>query len=730
MLAAFSSTLFLSSALLFLVEPMFAKMVLPLLGSAPGVWNTAVLFFQAALLAGYAYAHSSTGWLGARRQAILHCGLLLLPILVLHIAIPSGWTPGQGNPIGWLLVVLLVSVGLPFFVVSSTAPLLQRWFASTLHRAAADPYFLYGASNLGSAIALLGYPALIEPRLTLSAQVRLWSIGYGVFIALVVASAVVLWRSPARAILETKEDPPQTGQRDMTPGGRLRWVAMAFVPASLMLGVTSYLTTDLAPIPLIWIIPLSLYLFSFVLVFSTRGGRVRQLMGRALPILALPTVLTILLNGRKPLWVLVLLHVATFFVAAAVCHGQLARDRPPPRHLTEFYLWIAVGGVLGGAFNALVAPVVFNSLAEYPLALVLACLLRPRPAETPSGAGQLRLDLGAPIALAFLTIALGLAVRGVGINDELARRALVFGLPALACVALIDRPVRFGLAIAGMLLASAMPFLAQNRVIYSNRTFFGTHEVVVAGSEQFHLLMHGTTVHGAQSLDPAHRDDPLTYYARSGPLGQIIADYEEGQSSPAVGVIGLGTGSLACYARQGEQWDFYELDPDVARIARDPHLFTFLTDCAPSARVILGDGRLSISRAAAGHYGLIVIDAFNSDTIPTHLLTRQAIHLYLAKLAQGGIVAFNISNRYLNLRPVLADVAANAGLVSLWRDDSAIDPTEAASGKFASSWLVMARRIEDVDGLVSDHWERLHGRHGVRVWSDDYSNFLSVVDWG
>jgi hypothetical protein len=729
----FTVTLFLSSGLLFLLEPMFAKMVLPLLGSVPAVWNTSVLFFQAMLLAGYAYAHVTTQWLGPRRQAVLHSMLLLVPLIVLPVAVPSGWVP-RGDPVGWLLLVLLVAVGLPFFVVSSTAPLMQRWFAGTGHPAAADPYFLYRASNLGSAVALLGYPILIEPTLRLPDQARAWSMGYLVLIGLSVACGALIWRRrPTAVAIPATEDRLRLADASPPPvlsvARRLRWVALAFVPASLMLGVTSYLTTVVAPVPLLWVIPLALYLFSFVLVFSPSEGTRRQdLLGRALPLLVLPTVLTILLKGAKPIWLLGILHLATFLVAAAVCHGALARDRPPARHLTQFYLWIALGGVLGGIFNALVAPVVFNSLAEYPLALVLACLLRPPPVSRSGSTRNLRLDLLVPAAVGILTLGLVVVVRRSDLSNEVLGRALMFGIPALVVAALLDRPIRFGLGVGAMLVASAIPLGLQTKVLYADRTFFGTHEVVVDGT--YHVLTHGTTVHGEQSLDPAHRDDPLTYYTRGGPLGDVFSAYHVGRTSRQVAVVGLGAGSMACYAQPGEAWTFYELDPDVARIAMNPRLFTFLRDCLPRFSLVLGDGRLSLTRAPAHAFGLIAIDAFNSDSIPVHLLTKQAISLYLSKLASGGMLAFHISNNYVDLSPVLADQARNARLVCMVRDDASIAPAEGAAQRFPSEWLVMAREWADLGTLPSDaRWHVLKGRAGARVWSDDYSNILSVFNW-
>ncbi len=739
LLLIFTVTLFLGSALVFLIQPMFAKMALPLLGGSPSVWITSMLFFQAALLAGYAYAHFSTSRLGTRRQAAVHMVLLLVPLVALPIAVREGWAPPPGgSQVLWLLALLAVSVGPPFFVVSSTAPLLQRWFADTGHARAKDPYFLYRASNFGSAVALLGYPALVEPALRLADQGRLWAVGYGALLVLMAACALTLWRSPAAtstarkpATSPLREDPPPIagGSLDaLTVARRAQWVVLSFVPSSLMLGVTVFLTTDIAPIPLLWVVPLALYLLTFVLAFSPRPPLPQRVMVRAMPLLVIPLVVTILLRAARPPWLLIPLHLLAFFTVGMVCHGRLAQDRPPASRLTDFYLWIAVGGVLGGAFNAIVAPVVFNGFTEYPLAIVLACLLRPgRGGERRERRSRL-LDLALPVALGAAVLGLAWWVRAGGVSDELLRRALVFGVPAFLCFTLIDRPVRLGLGLGAILVAGAVAVGAANPVVFADRSFFGAFQVTADAEGRFHLLTHGTTVHGAQSLDPARRDEPLTYYTRSGPLGQVF-EAVNATGADDIAVVGLGAGSMACYARPGERWTFYEIDPLVERIARDPSLFTFLRDCLDRPRIVLGDARLSLERAADGQYDLIVVDAFNSDAIPVHLITREAIGLYLAKLADGGVLAFHISNLYLDLHPVLRDLARDAGLVSFARDDSLVTEADRRAGKSPSDWIVLARSPADVGDIVDNpRWYELKGQGGT-LWTDDFSNILGVFRW-
>lgn len=721
----FSATLFVSAALLFLAELIFARMILPLLGGTPAVWITAMLFFQAMLLAGYAYAHASSLRLGTRRQAAVHLAIIFLPLLVLPIAVPGGWSPpAQGNPAPWLLALLMVALGLPFFVVSSTTPLLQRWFANTGHRAAADPYFLYRASNLGSMVGLLSYPFLIEPFLAVGDQSRLWSVGYWLLLALTGACAVVVWRSTRKEAATLRGD-GKRGDSDARPlsrARRLRWLALAFVPSSLMLGVTVYLTTDLAPIPLLWVVPLSLYLLSFILVFSPRHDRLHRFFVRALPFLVVP--LAVVLVFRAGHLMFAPLYLLTFFAAAMVCHGELAKDRPAAEHLTEFYLWIAAGGVLGGAFNALLAPLLFDSIAEFPLMLVAACLLRPRRAP---GATNLRRDLSIAGALGLVVLLLSLAVR----NDEPSAQVLwgvvLYGVAATICFSFDEHPVRFGLGLGAILLAGAILPLGQNgRVVYSARSFFGTYLVLDQGSGEQRILSSGNTVHGAQNTDPQKRLELLTYYSPLGPAGRLFAAIPQAES---IGVVGLGTGTMACFADEGDQVTFYEIDPEVVRIASDPSLFTFLRDCPGTHEVVLGDARLSLGDAPNGAYDVLVMDAFNSDAIPLHLLTREALRLYLSKLSDDGVLAFHVSNRYLEVAPVLGDLAADAGVTAyLGRD--AVSEGEVELGRIRSEWVVMTRDESNLGTLTGDSmWELLGGDPDARVWTDDYSNLAGAFSF-
>lgn len=737
----FAATLLVSSALLFLIQPLFAKMVLPLLGGTPAVWNTCMVFFQAALLAGYGYSHALPAWMGVRKHSWLHLIVLGLPALSLPLALRPGWEPPAGsNPVFWLLGLLAVSVGLPFFVVSTSGPLLQKWFARTGHSSAHDPYFLYAASNLGSVIALLAYPLLLEPNWSLRTQARLWTFGYLVLAGLIVACADIYWRREKPIPSGDPVAEPSSMRKPLSAALRLRWVVLAFVPSSLLLSVTTYLTTDIAAIPLLWIVPLTLYLLSFVIVFARRPVLPHALVVRSLPLAILVLVLVMLSEATEPVWLLLTVHLLAFFVTSLMCHGELARLRPSVDHLTEYYLWLSVGGVLGGIFNALVAPVLFSSVTEYPLVLVLACLLRPgHPQGTPSAKltniheGKTigsRADWLWSIALAGLTAALVLLVQACGVSPGQASVGLMFGLPAIVCYTFLARPVRFGLGIGGLLLASTLYPGVHGNTLLRERSFFGIHRVTLDPTGRQHQLIHGNTVHGRQSTDPGRRGEPLAYYHRTGPIGQVFSSLAREPQPPRVGVVGLGAGSLAAYSRPQQTFTYYEIDPTVIRIAKDRRFFTFLADAPTPIAIVVGDARLTLQQAPDASYDLLVLDAFSSDAIPLHLLTREALLLYTAKLDPNGILAFHVSNRYLDLVPVLAGLAEDAHLRCWGQDDLELTDAEKAEGKSPSQWILMAPAASDrIRRLEHSRWQELRPPRDQAVWTDDFSNLWSVFRW-
>lgn len=735
LMAVFVLTMLLSASLLFLVQPMFARMVLPLLGGAPQVWNTAIVFYQVMLLVGYLYAHMGTARLGVRRQAVLHIVLLLAPFLVLPIGLPAGWTPpAESNPIPWLLASLLVAVGLPFFVVSATSPLLQLWFAGTEHPAAHDPYFLYAASNLGSMLGLLSYPFLLEPTLRLVEQSKLWAVGYGILVAFMLACAFIVWRSRAPTLPTAQRAEAILISRDseITATRRLRWILWAFVPSSLMLSVTTYISTDIAAVPLLWIIPLALYLLTFVLAFARKPILQHDNVMRVFRLLLL-MLLYMFFLGVTHLW-LAPFHLITFFAIAWASHSALAQDRPQPGYLTEFYLWIAIGGALGGIFNTLLAPILFNSVPEYRLVLALAVLSHVRKRDISSDPRVRWLDVGLPLALGVLAFGVLVALQAAGVGSDVRIRGAVFALLPIALLRLSRRRIRFGLAITVLVLVSffvsQVPHLwSARRIVHAERGFFGIHRVEYweRGNERYHALVNGSTLHGMQALAPARQRESLTYYYRTGPIGQVFEMLQEGQKLQDVAVVGLGVGSLACYSQPGQHWTFYEIDPHVVKTARDQRFFTFLRDCAPTARIVLGDGRLSLTRADDQQFDLIVLDAYSSDSIPLHLASRESLALYLQKLAPRGLLAYHTSNRYVNIRSVLADLALDAGLESLVQFDD-VSAEQADLGKTASEWVIMAREADDFGELTDDsRWQKLEGQPGNDVWTDDFASITSVL---
>ncbi len=727
----FGVTLFASAALLFCVEPMVARMLMPLLGGAPAVWITCMLFFQAALLLGYAYAHASIAWLGVRRQAALHLVVVLLPFAVLPIHVRPDSVAALGHagaPVLPLLGVLAVTVGLPFFVVGATAPLVQKWFSRVSTVAGADPYFLYGASNLGSLLSLAAYPAVIEPWLGLSLQSRLWAWGYGLLAILVGSAAVVaLVRAgpePARALRADTAIAPR-----LTVLRRVRWVAYAAVPSSLLLGVTAYITSDVAPIPLFWVVPLALYLLTFILVFARRPPLAHAPMVRALPFGVTATVMMLLVQASTPMPLILVVHVATFFVAAMVCHGELARDRPTPEHLTEFYLWVSVGGVVGGIANGLLAPWVFDHLIEYPLALVLAAACRRVAGEST----RPRDDAGFTAGILVLT--LGVVALGNALHLDPAGHyfTLLFAAPLFLTYGQLHHPRRYALCMAATLAGGVFYDASIGHTLHVERTFYGIVSVTRDLSSTFVQLAHGNTIHGRQRQGEL-RHEPTAYYTRGGPLGPLMDELHARTPSGArVAVVGLGAGAMAAYARPDEAWTYYEINPSVVRIASDPRYFTFLADAfgdSPRLRMVVGDARLRLESAPDAAYDLLVVDAFSSDAIPAHLLTREAFTLYLAKLRPRGLLALHISNRYLDLAPVLSSLAADGGLEGLLRRDrEPTDPRAADVGWTPSDWAVLLRR-GDVPLVLKprDGWAPFEPARGP-PWTDDFSDIVRAIHW-
>lgn len=728
----FLATTLLSATLLFSVQLLFVKTVLPLFGGTPAVWNMAVFFFQTTLLVGYLYVHIIRTYLSLRSQIALHAALMLVACVVLpvHVVEIVGRPDASGRPFLDILMILTCSVGLPFFVLSATSPLLQSWLTHTKDQAGNDPYFLYAAGNVGSILGLLAYPFALEPSLGLQAQSRLWSAGYLAFIGLLFLSAISAWRNQrAERFSSERETNIKTTSIRVTNRQRLLWMLLACVPSSLMLGVTTYLSTAIAPIPMLWMIPLATYLVTLIIAFSHMPILLQKLAAY-IPLFAGLLLALCMGVSHKPFFFLwfIWLHVSIFFVLALLCHRRLAEGRPGVENLTEFYLWISVGGALGGLFNALIAPAIFSNVLEYPLALCAAVAFeRAIVIRAPWRRMVIQSIFSGAVAIDIVLLALWFPLEVA--HNTTVQRVLLASTVA-ACLASIPYPRRLALSLVALFGISMIMQDTRGTSLLTERDFFGVKEVQafgVPGSKWVaHRLIHNGTVHGIQSLDPSLTREPMGYYAF---FGDIITALRRERSFHDVSVVGLGVGSMACYALPGEHWTFYEIDQAVVRIARDPRYFSYLASCAPRATTVIGDARISLSAGARRQFDLMVFDAYSSDQIPVHLLTREALRVYRDNLAERGILVFHISNRSFDLSGVLGNAAADAGLSAFIRTDA--HPSGADSFlKSPSVWVIMADSPKQLSVLLRDRrWHPLPSFRELPLWTDDYSSLIRVVKW-
>lgn len=719
----FIVTICAGSFLLFLVQPMVARMALPRLGGAPAVWNSAMLVYQALLLGGYGYAH----WLGrfsGRMQGAIHLTLFVAAALTLPAGLIGAMPPPDADPLFWVPYLLLASIGPLFFVVAAQAPLMQRWFALS---GGGDPYPLYAASNIGSFAGLVAYPLIVEPLLPVAAQSRLWSMGYLLVMALV---ALCLFRMPkvtASAFAPLRQSEAPDGR---TIG---RWVLLAAVPSGLMLSTSLHLTTDIVAMPLLWVVPLGLYLLSFSVAFAT-NRRLAVALGRMTPFILLMAGCSAFMDSTRFPFAFAFLTLLNLFLVSVALHSDLFARRPHPEHLTGFYLAMSAGGVLGGLFCALLAPMVFDWTYEHPILIVAAALLiAPRSLFEFSRRlieGRRRLGVAAAIALAALLISAaagGLFGERAGWLWQSAGAILIIGA---ALVSLGNRWL-FAFCLGCLMLGlngwqkialSAEPGLM-------TRSYFGVYSIRTNGGGSRYLV-HGTTVHGVQNLAPARQKMPTTYYAPRSGIGLALAAAPALYGPSArVGIVGLGAGTLACYARPGQRWAFYEIDPAIVAIASDPKRFTFLSSCLPDVRIALGDARLTLAAEPAASADLLAIDAFSSDAVPMHLLTREAFATYRRHIAPDGLLMVHISNRFLDLEPVLAAAARN-GWASAARDYNAT-VEERVLNYSPSLWIAFSPDRRTIDRLVSanpaEPWRRLAARPGFAPWTDDHASILSIL---
>lgn len=730
----FALAIFSSAALVFAVQPMMGRLITPTLGGSPSVWNTSMVFFQAALLVGYGYAHLLQRVGSIRVQVAIHLGLLLVALLSfwpLRVNEMLG-VPDTAHPIPWLIGTLALSVGAPFAVLSATAPLLQAWFARVRQGTdeGANPYVLYAASNLGSFAALIAYPGLIEPLLGLSAQTGTWSAGYGVFILMIVGLAVLVWRSR----LTEAEPAPLERSAPIPWMEKGLWVLIAAAPSSLMLGVTTHLSVDVASAPFLWVVPLALYLLTFVIAFQARPAIPFEitLMVQA----ATAAACTVLLPWANGEWLMLFaVHLTTFFFAALMCHQLLALRRPAPDRLTEFYLLLSLGGVLGGAFNALIAPVIFDLVIEYPLVLCLIALARPW-SKSPTSRAQWVL-LAAVVALALVPPILFQWLEsdgrphqwGLGYDQGRQLSILVLGAAAI-CAFLIRDKVRIFFAALVVIALSAHQVALRYHWVESDRSFFG---VLRIGEQTYdrvgtvRILMHGTTLHGAQSRDPAWECRPTLYYAETTPIGQAAIATLARTPAANIGVVGLGSGAMAAYKREADRLTFFEIDPMVDRWARDPERFSYISDCASGpVQTVLGDARLTLRDQPAGSYDLLLIDAFSSDAVPTHLLTVEAIREYLALLKPDGVLVLHLSNRNLEITtPAVA--AAQALGVPVMHQIYGENPEAPQMMESSTEAVIISPTEAGMAPFRADPRWNGNIQSRTQPWTDDYVNLFGAL---
>ncbi|MDQ7091597.1 MAG: fused MFS/spermidine synthase [Methylococcales bacterium] len=737
----FAFTLFISASLMFVVQPMFGKTLLPLLGGSPAVWNTCMVFYQTILFLGYLYAHTLTSQTKQHRQIQIHAAVIMISFLALPVALPENIIPPtESNPTGWLMWVLLLAIGLPFFVVSTTSTLLQKWFANMGHDTSHDPYYLYAASNSGSLLALLSYPFLIEPTIGLATQKIVWSGGYVFLCLLILACAALLWQSskqePVTETIEPLEPKIEVETETLTLYRQIHWGLLAFVPSSLLLGLTNFISTDIASVPLLWIIPLTLFLLTFVLVFSSWADKIHPLMVSFQPVVLLPFIAYSFINpALLPYWLDLLLHLLAFFLAVMVCHGELAKSRPSTAHLTTFYLIMSFAGMLGGMFNTFIAPFIFNAVYEYPIMIVAALLLRPGVLAS----DNLNVERLKRVALQgvfpLLVFIVGLSIYTFvddfpNYLDSIGGGLILF---AGLTYAFRKQAVTLALLTGTLLFFSIGLHSSLSHTLYQKRSFFGVFSVREAvlrnetnQPEKYHELFHGTTKHGAQRLPSHLKQIPLTYYSRPGPMGQLFKAFDTDNNQWVIGSVGLGAGALACYAKPQQNWTFYEIDPLVVDIAKNPKYFDYLSLCAKNATMRIGDARLSLKNEPAEKFDLLILDAFSSDSVPIHLLTQEAMGLYFDKLKPTGILAFHITNRHLEIKKVIADHAKQLKLAALIQE---FKPKNPAPLVVATDWVVMAKDPKTLARLDKNglgHWQKLPLYFNMKPWTDDFTNILDI----
>jgi len=728
----FSATIFTSAFLLFFIQPLAGRMLLPTFGGSALVWNASMMFFQSLLLLGYIYAHLSIKKLGSQRQSRVHIVLMLSALFFLPLTILPDIPTVDDWPAWFVVKTLLVSIGLPFFVLSASAPMLQSWYFHSDAEDSKDPYWLYVASNFGSLLALVTYPFLLEPFLRISEQKIAWTVGYLVLIILCVGCALQVRRVPVESEQEEKSS---ASWKD-----RLIWMGLAFVPSSALLGYTSHITMDISAIPLFWVVPLALYMLSFVIVFGRRRFVSSSVYVVAAFATLFPAAYVVIMALLEPVGLLLGIQLLSLFTISLAFHSLLVDRKPHASGLTDFYVWMSVGGMLGGIFNSLIAPAVFNTMYELPLTMAIALVVlalhlpRVRFAAPSIGIKEAIKTPGMQVALLVLILGggmLGFVAYMQSIDEifEIPHRNLMIGA-GLPFLLWYFRPLFAGIMAAVICLIVPLGFQHTN-LLYQQRSVYAIHEIREFSSNigEFNSLYHGRIQHGVQARDPKLSSIPLSYYHTTSPIGGVFEVREEiGDLSP-VAALGLGVGTLAAYVKPGMEMRFFEIDPEIERIARDTRFFSYLHQCGDSCSVILGDGRLSLQQEKPGFYGLIILDAYSSDSVPVHLLSAEAIELYISLLKPEGVLMFHVSNRYVEVGQIVVNTAESLGYVAFvqdhWPRETHLDEMMVN----ASEWVMVGRSREElVQHTMDPRWEEAASDERA-PWTDDWSNLWVYMAW-
>lgn len=732
------------------------KIFLPLVGGSSSAWNNCMFFFQAMLMAGYLFTHFSATRFGVKKQLFIQFPLMLAVFIFLPFSVNyTGDIPA--NPSFWLIGRLFLIAGLPFFAVSAVSPLLQLWFAQTSHKYAKNPFFLFAAANAGSLIALAAYPAFFEPEFNLEKQAQLWSWGFAILFVLVFLCGIIACRSDSEDVIK-KACGTQPGFKDI-----FKWVLFAFVPSSLMLAVTQYITTDLMPMPLFWVIPLMIYLLSFIFSFSHRFSFSSATL-RKLSLTAIISFLSFhLFVDVNNFWLGVVVHLLILLLVSWYCHRYIYETRPERGHLTIFYAWVSFGGVLGGLFNSMIAPIIFNEFVEYPIMLVLVCYLadkygKDQSDNRPAISNRVSAITGIYIfgmlffisIVNFVEVYYNLAVyfgfdgqysfveRGVYFIDNhttLIRQILFITLALMpALIMRLKYRVRFAPMVAIALILLFGWKVSRFTIIHRERNFFGVKKVFCEIDQSIRYLAHGSTIHGKQSYQESWIIEPLSYYHRRGPLGDIFDLPVTAKENVNAAIIGLGIGSMAAYSRPGDNFVFFEIDPQIVEIAYNDNIFIYMKHFGDNCRVIVGDGRLKLAEQPEGHFDLIVVDAFSSDSIPLHLLTVEAMELYFNKLNDYGVVAVHVSNRYIDFKPHLKAIARQKNLKFAFISDQDFDRNHPPNfWRRPSEYAVFTKDqgvINYLTRISQGEWQTELDDCDYKAWTDNHSAIFPLIRIG